>query len=222
MNELAAENALGLQTGDRIQLQFAQNLENLRVKVNLLGFLAGGSLIVTAPESKGKLLMMREGQSLVARIFVGERIVAFNTQVLRVCTRPYHYLHLSYPEQPKQVVVRTSRRVALSLPVEVKRVGAAAWAEALLLDLSVGGGLLASDVELGAVNDRLEVSAIVPLEGMSPQGCTLSGLVRNSYEDASEIDHRFRCGLEFQDVSAQAALVLRALIYEQVLANERV
>jgi len=90
--------ALKIQVGESLQLQRRDGGDSRRLHVKLIGYMAGTSLLVTTPKVADKVMIIREVQPFVARMMVGNRIVGFTTTVLRSCSRPFHYLHLAYPE----------------------------------------------------------------------------------------------------------------------------
>ncbi|HFE32290.1 MAG TPA: flagellar brake protein, partial [Gammaproteobacteria bacterium] len=111
---------LALDIGDILQLQFLGEDSETRYYVKVIGYLEERSLLVTAPQSNGKLLRVRDGQPLAARMMAGTDLVGFTVSVLRSCAVPYPYLHLCYPKDLQSVTVRKSLRVVLDMSATVR------------------------------------------------------------------------------------------------------
>ncbi|MDP1924970.1 MAG: flagellar brake protein, partial [Thiobacillus sp.] len=87
-----------LAIGDAIQLQFQSDVEPSRSFVTLIGYLEGQSVVVTTPIINGSMMLVREGQDFVVRLFSGKSAYAFTTSAKRVTNTPYPHLHLAYPK----------------------------------------------------------------------------------------------------------------------------
>jgi len=200
---------LGLRPGDNLQIQFLlEDGRRVRPSVRIIGVMpgTGGSIIVTAPELGGRLMMVREGQMFVARSFSGELASAFSCRALRLCSHPYPYLHLSYPDNPEQVVIRNSRRVSVLLAATAQRDrGGDNWSvpvAAILSDISTAGAMLETSEPLGAVGTKLRITINVPIEDMDEQKLVLEASIRSSQEDQAD-GGRCRAGVQFLPPNAQ-------------------
>jgi c-di-GMP-binding flagellar brake protein YcgR len=217
-------HGLDLHLGDSLQLQFLQDDgHRVRPSVRFIGQMPQASLIVTAPTQDGKLMVVREGQVFVVRCFTRDVASAFTCRVLRVCSLPYPYLHLSYPERREEVLVRSSRRVSVLMSATVVRQReGGTWSipmAAIVSDMSTTGAMLETSEPLGKVETKLKISFQLPIDGMGEQALSVEGVVRSVYEEGGEGD-RNRYGIEFQSVPSPAQLVLRAFIYEQLLGGD--
>ena len=106
---------LALEIGDTLQMQFLTSVGDERHYVKVMGYAVDKSVLVTAPRVNGRQLEVREGEKIVARLMVGNDIVGFTGKVLRVCSNPYRYLHLSYPKDMQAITVRKALRVNISM-----------------------------------------------------------------------------------------------------------
>ena len=95
---------LNLQVGEMLQIQFMDDETRGQFYVKVVGFLPERSVIVTAPEKGGQAMSVREGRAVLARSFSGEQARGFTCMVMRSCTQPYAYLHLSYPSKIETAV----------------------------------------------------------------------------------------------------------------------
>jgi len=160
----------------------------------------GGSIIVTAPEAGGRLMMVREGQMFVARSFSGELASAFRAGRCASASHPYPYLHLSYPDNPEQVVIRNSRRVSVLLAATAQR---ESWRRQLVgagrrdsERHQHGGAMLETSEPLAAVGTKLRITINVPIEDMDEQKLVLEASIRSSQEDQAD-GGRCRAGVQF-------------------------
>lgn len=212
---------LKLQVGESLQLQ-PRDGDARRMQVKLIGYLPGASLLVTTPRSGDKVMIIREGQPFVARMMVGNRIVGFATTVIRVCSRPFPYLHLSYPEEMEQITVRQAQRVRVKLFASLKNANPDFKFEkaqpATIVDLSTTGALLVAPLQLGEVGDKMTMSCAFKIGG-AEKLLTLKAILRNVHvEDNDEHGKQsFHHGLEFDLKNQQETFALHGFVYEQIV-----
>lgn len=115
------KDPLNLTLGSVLQMQATVPENAPRYSVRLIGAMPGGSLVVTTPSLAGKVQIVREGQRFTIRALKGERVMGFVAQVLSASLKPYPHLHLEYPCDVEQIVVRNASRVSASAR---QRVGA--------------------------------------------------------------------------------------------------
>jgi c-di-GMP-binding flagellar brake protein YcgR len=104
-----------LQSGAKLQLQFLDEPQRDRYQVTVIGYVEGRSLMITAPQKNGSLLLLREGQQFVVRLLSGKQIIGFNSEVTKVYNNPFSYVHLKPPLEVEQLVVRNAHRVELKI-----------------------------------------------------------------------------------------------------------
>ncbi len=211
---------LNLQIGEALQIQFMDDETRGQFYVKVLGFLPERSLIVTAPDNAGQAMSVREGRAVLARSYSGEHARGFTCTVLRSCTQPYAYLHLSYPSKIETMLERQSSRVRSALAVGVRVPDMPADARdipAVIRDLSLTGAQLLASAAVGLSGDRITVKARLPIAKIGDQPVDLPALIRNAQEETGVHDSlwRFRCGIEFEPLDAQTTLTLRAYLYER-------
>ncbi len=220
---------LALDIGDILQLQFLGDDSEARYYVKVIGYLEERSLLVTAPQSNGKLLRVREGQPLAARMMAGTDLVGFTVSVQRICTAPYAYLHLSYPKDFQSVTVRKSLRVSLGLAATVQSCdigGEEITPETerhhvVIRDMSTTGALLAADAPLADTGDCLAVSVNIEV-AEAVEALTFTVVVRNIKVEPAQEKGRpslFLHGVEFQFADRRESVLLHAFVYEQIVRN---
>ncbi|MBI2383202.1 MAG: flagellar brake protein [Gammaproteobacteria bacterium] len=212
---------LGLRIGDTLQLQTLQEDHPARYHVTLIGGAERRSLLVTAPQADGKIILVREGQVFVVRAFLGDRALGFRCTVLKRVAVPYPYLHLSYPYVLEQVRVRRSARVLVQLPGEMISPGPLAGvAKGTVIDLSVTGAMFECSASPGDVGARLRLNCNLPIAGMAVHLLETDVVIRNiETENAPEGTAHY--GVHFMDVNPAAALALRAFVYERLAGMGR-
>ncbi|MEW6118883.1 MAG: flagellar brake protein [Pseudomonadota bacterium] len=206
-----------LNIGDSIQLQFQTGLEPTRCFVTLIGYLEGQSIVVTTPVLNGSLMLVREGQDFVVRLFSGKSVYAFAASARRVTNTPYPHLHLSYPREVRGLVVRNAPRSRINIICHATTEAGKGHA-CLARDISMGGALIASGDKVGDVGDpitlklRVKVGEAEHLLGLK---CRIRSVntSRPTMDDKPTVLH----GLCFEEVSSQDTLVISALLYQNMI-----
>src|SRR6476661_10977761 len=111
--------SLSLPVGISLNLQVLGDRSGHRIQAKVLGYKPGESLIAEVPGARLLPIDLRLGDELAARCLVGRHILGFKCTVLRVCTSPYPYFHLSYPERIEQTEVRQDERAAVAIRARV-------------------------------------------------------------------------------------------------------
>jgi len=214
---------LKLQVGEPLQLQPRDGDGGRRLSVKVIGYLPGQSLLVTTPRVKEKVMIIREGQPFVVRMMVGNRIVGFATTVLRSCARPYPYLHLSYPEEMEQIVVRKAQRVRVKLFASLKNTNPDFQSDkpspVTIVDISTAGALAIATGQLGDVGDKVIVTCAIRIGG-AEKLLTLQSILRNVHVEELDADSphgKFYHGLEFDLKDQQETFALHGFVYEQIV-----
>lgn len=215
-DELRPLDEFKLAIGDALQLQPQAGDGQVRYYVKLIGYLKGKGLIVTTPTQDGKILLMREGQSFVVRMFSGRSVYAFSASIIKVANVPYPHLHLSYPAQVRGLVVRHGARARVSLIAAVQDAQGAASA-ATLGNLSTGGCSLATKAPIGGKGTRIAIKFRVVV-GDAERYLNLEGVIRNSHDELSDDGATLRLvhGIQFIDLAPADHLVLTAYVYQKL------
>jgi c-di-GMP-binding flagellar brake protein YcgR len=220
------KDELTLEIGDVLQLQFLPAESQVRHYVKVIGYRQNQSLIVSTPQTKGKLMLIREGQPIAVRLLSGNSIVAFTVSVLKSNTKPYPYLHLSYPIELQAITVRKAQRVALSTLVKVQDCSPPteeseeihSQVEVKLEDMSTTGALLIHDKPLGEVKDLISVILTLHI-AEAEEILNIIAVIRNVRERVIEDppDTSYLHGIEFQFADRQESILLHAFVYEQIV-----
>ncbi len=216
-------DALRLASGTMIQLQFIDDSRE-RYQSRLMGHLEGRSILVTHPVQDGRLLRIRSGQRVIARAMTSSAAVAFTSNVEALCSSPYPYLHLHYPELVTMNRIRRSPRSAVTMPVGMvvlSEIPRSAEKPARLLDVSPTGARLEAKADHLKVGDEISLTGNFCLSEME-RSITLMGIVRARISGAADssapqppdVAHY---GVEFQSITEEMRLFLHAFVYQQML-----
>lgn len=217
---------LKLQVGEQLQMQARGSEDSRRLNVRVIGYLPGHSLLVTAPRVKGNVMIIREGQPFVVRMMVGNRIVGFATTVMRTCSRPYAYLHLSYPEEMEQIVVRQAQRISVKLFASFKNANPAFKSDkghsAVITDISTSGALVQSERQLGEIGDKIVLTCAFRIAD-AEKLLVIPSVLRNvhaEHVDGTDGEGPFYHGLEFKLKDQQDTFALHGFVYEQIVKGQ--
>jgi len=217
---------LKLQVGETIQLQPRDGEDGKRLHGKIIGYLPGSSLLVTTPRIKDKVMIIREGQPFVVRMMMGNRIVGFTSTVLRVCARPYPYLHLSFPDEMEQIVVRKAQRVSVKLFASLKNDNPDFQSEkphsASIIDISTSGAMLVASEPLGEVSDKVVLTCGLKFAGTQKM-LSIPAVLRNVHSEkaADAVQGKsYYHGLEFKVKDQQDVITLHGFVYENIVNSQ--
>jgi c-di-GMP-binding flagellar brake protein YcgR len=197
-------------------LQFQSEAEHTRSIVTLIGYLVDQGIVVTTPMLNGNIMMVREGQIFIVRLFSGKSAYAFTAVTKRVTNNPYPHLHLSYPKEVRGLVVRGSSRARANIICHATTESGSGYA-CVARDISVGGALIAAREKIAEVGQHLSLKMRVKIndtEHLLAIKCQVRS-VNNSRPNAEEAATLLH-GLSFENVSSQDALVISALLYQNL------
>jgi c-di-GMP-binding flagellar brake protein YcgR len=209
-----------LPAGTVLQVQATAQEKALRHSVRLIGSLPGHSLVITTPTVGGNVQIVREGQRFAVRVLNGERVFGFVSQVIHVAVKPYPHLHLEYPKEFEQIVVRNASRVAADVPASVRNTALPNepqnFVSAMIVDLSDTGAKLSSEMPLGSVDDMLHLRFDLTISGETEE-LGLIGAVRNVHEREDGVSTIWVTGLQFKSLSRYQQVLLHAWVTGRVL-----
>jgi c-di-GMP-binding flagellar brake protein YcgR len=206
---------LRLAMGTLLNIQALPDAGATRLSAQVLGMLDGASIIAHLLGG-GEL---KVGDKLSVRCLEGKSISGFRSTVIEVCNRPYPHFHLSYPSSLDRVEVRQSERVAVAIPVTI-RTASGAEVAAEVRDLSASGALLIGAAAVGNTGERVQLD--LPLmSGAMNRTLTMQASIRNAgaLSQTPGGTPRYRCGLQFVEVSDEDRLFLLGFVYERLAAS---
>lgn len=218
--EMSDFASLNLQVDELLQAQLWAGQESQRYGVRLVGYREKRSILVTAPEFNGQVILVREGQNVVLRYFSGKKAYAFTGDVLRVCSTPYPYLHVTYPASVQGIEVRKAARVKANVTTAV-------WREdnpdtklvCTIVDISFTGAQLSSSVPLGKEGDTLKLCIRVSSQGMTANISPVVVIKVAAENECQGADGGplFMYGVEFRALDQTESFALQVLVYQNLL-----
>jgi len=205
--------ALQLPIGGGLVIERTENARKFNVQ--LLGYKKGVSLMISAPQSKGREVMLETGDALRVRLLSGKSVAAFETHVRYRCFQPFSYYHLSYPHSIEVVDVRNAERVKanLSASVDSEFVLIGDWPKQVAIEnLSETGLCFMSSDFLGLLGHELMFSLTLTLNGRE-SALRLPGVIRNiEHPEADRHPKRYQVGVQFTQLEESERLVLAAYV----------
>jgi len=219
--EPANKSVLRVELGDTLQLQYVDEPDRDRKYVKLIGCLPGQSLMVTTPSQEGKLLLVREDQLFIVRMFSDtvNTVQGFTARVLKAHQRPYPYFHLSYPANCESQVIRKAHRVDLNLIISITNTHPDRTEEktpARMTNLSTAGAQISSRKTIGEAEDVLMIFLKLLVCGVEKY-LNLGGVIKRIRNgEAGEMIY----GLEFLPMEEQETILLHSFVYENLVKNQ--
>ena len=219
-----AEDLLNLTVGTPLQLQGVGVADAPRYQVRTIGYVPGGSLLVTTPQPGGKLVIMRPGQFFKVRMLQGESVMGFESQVMQVYNAPFPHLHLTYPKRIESIVVRNALRVNAGVEALARNIGEDAEGSehrVTFADLSMTGAKLVAERPLGVVGDTLHLSFEVDVAG-KPEKLTVLGTIRNlAVRDRQKVELGYNHGVQFGNINRYQQVLLHGWVLQRMVKEER-
>lgn len=215
-----------LKVGDKLQLELPARRDRERFLVKVIGFLKKTSLMITIPHQ----LPIYEGNKALIRSFSGESAFAFSCTIERIIKTaslslrtPYEYIHLSFPDKIEGVVIRKAHRVKTSIitTVQSSKLNAEEAVSALISDISANGASLDAKKRLGDKGDIINLSFRVSLHNVEAY-MSIKGVIRTilgSDTDETSTPGTIRHGVEFQELKQSDCVILKSMIYQQMIEN---
>lgn len=221
---MANDTSLNFRFGDIALLESGPEASQ-RYRVVVLGGLPGKSLLVTTPEPGEATVPLDVGTSLEIRVLNGDVAQSFRASVLQICSEPYAYLHLSFPDRVERQPARNAPRVVLGLPAAVQpesdfELPGDQGSPATIRDLSTTGAKLESGRSPGSVGAKLLVLTTFTFERGPSHPVVLPAEVR--YVRPFTADDGSTCyafGVRFFDLPVAAEHALAAFVYRHLISR---
>jgi Flagellar protein YcgR len=218
--------SMQLHVGDRLQLELLTDSTRSHYYTTLIGYVSGHSVLLRTPQVQNLPIPVRESEPVLVRTFSGRHAYTFESRVDRVCRTPYPYLHLAYPAQVQQTLIRGALRVRVNLTataVNAAKQDEAVPAALMIGDLSISGALLEAEKSLGEVGETLELAFkfLVQPNNYEVKLATPAKIqsVRKTRKER-RLDEVFTHGVRFAKLRSTEALLLQSYI-QQVLLDDR-
>ncbi|MBI3527795.1 MAG: flagellar brake protein [Betaproteobacteria bacterium] len=218
--------ATQLHVGERLQLELVADSSRSHYYTTLIGFVPGHSVLIRTPLAQNLPIPVPEGAAVLVRAFSGRHAFTLESRVDRVCRSPYPYIHLAYPAQVQQTLIRGALRVRVALPGTTSnspgQVDAPPRA-VTLSDLSVSGAQLDTGLSLGELGERfvLTFKFVVQPNNYEVKLTTPAQIQSvRKIRKGNTPEEMFSLGVRFNKLHATEGLLLQSYI-QQVLLSDR-
>ncbi|TRZ55712.1 MAG: flagellar brake protein [Rhodocyclaceae bacterium] len=205
------------QVGERIQLRLLGRDIQAYYYAHFIGYIKGQSILVTTPVTGGQRIAMTEGERLELRMLTGSNIYIFQSEILRVCVSPSHYLHLRYPERVQMQKLRNASRTRVR--IAAKLTDAQGELEvAQIIDLSPDGAQVVVPKTVGEKGQQVRLSFQAAVDELSA-ALTVNGVIQHVRPAAPGQEWgtgMLEYGIAFADVSDENKLWLKCLVYRHI------
>lgn len=211
--------------GESLQITpLAENSGASKYFIKFIGGVDKKSLICTLPLMDDKVVFLKESSGFSVAMFTGKGVYRFNTMVDNVFSRPYPHMHLKFPREVYLKSLRKNQRLAVSVIVSMLNKTAGEYENAKfagrIVDLSLGGILVETNKISASMNDILECSFKINIDGeelLFVIDGSLKSLSSTEQPDGRTIN---KYGLEFKGMLLQNKLILQNYIF-QLLTGEK-
>ena len=218
--------AAQLHAGERLQLELVADSSRSHHYTTLIGFVPGHSVLIRTPLMQNLPIPVPEGADVLVRAFSGRHAYTVESRVDRVCRSPYPYMHLAYPAQVQQTLIRGALRVRIALPgvasSTVEQADAPPRA-VVLSDLSVSGAQLETEQSLGEPGEKFGLAFKFVVQPNNYEvKLTASAQIQSvrKVKKGKGPEELFSHGVRFNRLHATEGLLLQSYI-QQVLLSDR-
>lgn len=215
--------ATQLHPGERVQLELVTDRSRIQYYTTLIGFVPGHSVLIRTPLVQNLPIPIPEGAAVLVRAFSGRHAFTLESWIERVCRSPYPYMHLAYPAEVQQTLIRGALRVRVDLPGMASNAADQPPRAVLLSDLSVSGAQLETESSLGESGEKMALSFkfVVQPNNYEVKLATSAQIqsVRKIKKGKSP-EEVFSHGVRFNRLHATEGLLLQSYI-QQVLLSDR-
>lgn len=205
------------QIGEKIQLRLLGQDIQAYYYAHLIGYIKDQSILLTTPLLAGQRIDMNEGERVELRMLTGSNIYIFQSEILRVCTSPWHYMHLQYPNRIQLQKLRSGCRTRVRISAQVtNQQGEQLMAE--ISDLSAAGAQVILPRQYSLKGDHLRLSFPASADELSTS-LNLDGVVKHQRPAAPGHEwgaEMLEYGIAFANVSNQDKLWLKCLVYQHI------
>lgn len=205
------------QVGERVQLRLLGRDIQAFHYATLIGYIKGQSILVTTPLSGRQRIAMTEGERLELRMLTGSNIVIFQSEIIRVCVSPSHYLHLQYPERIQMQKLRNASRTRVRIAAKLTA-AQGALEIAQIIDLSPDGAQVVVPKLIGDKGQQVQLSFQASVDELTST-LTLDGLIQHTRPAAPGHEWgegMLEYGISFTGVSDENKLWLKCLVYRHI------
>lgn len=218
-SEIFPPDGIKPQVGERVQLRLVGRNRNTQIyyQSRLIGYIREQTVLITSPISDGKRIDIADGEILECRMLNGSHIHAFESEVIRVCASPSHYLHLRYPTVVKMQKLRNGPRARVNIAASITD-NKGKHEQGHIIDLSPDGAQIVIPSNVGGNGQTLTINFSANADGLNST-LTLTGLVQHVRplkvnQDAVQGNvEKLEYGVAFTNIKEEEKLWLMCIVY---------
>lgn len=123
------------------------------------------ALVLIAPVDKGEAVPINVGDEITVNYWLGTKLYTFRSEVVAVNQEYQQTITVAWPRKKEHLQRRNFLRVQAEIPVAFALVGGDDIYHASTLNISGGGVLVKSPIQL-KVNDELDIQLTIPGKGV--------------------------------------------------------
>lgn len=218
-SEIFPPDGIKPQIGERVQLRLIGRNSNNQIyyQSRLIGYIRGQSVLLTTPIADGKRIDMIDGEILECRMLNGSHIHMFESEIVRACTTPSHYLHLRYPTVVKMQKLRNAPRTRVDISAQLTDSNGK-QEQCKIIDLSPNGAQIIVPQHVGESGQSLKINFPAAADELKTT-LTLNGLIQHVRPLNPEQEHgtegmaHHEYGVAFLDMSEEEKLWMKCIVY---------
>ncbi len=216
-NEIFPPDGIKPQIGERVQIRLLNGSSQTYFTARLIGYVRDKSILLTTPTIAGKRIDIGDSELLECRMLNGSNIYIFQSELVRACASPMHYLHLQYPQSVRVQKLRNAPRARVHIAATATDTKNQA-SPAQILDLSPDGCLLVSPATLGQAGYALTVAFTAMVDELQ-KPLKLNGSIQHvgvakaGQNGSPEV---IEYGIAFSKCSDEERLWLKSVVYQHI------
>jgi len=215
-NEQASDlSNLSILPGQSVNIELN---DDQRYKTQLLGINPQHTVLIATPIlGKDRPLLVRKGQLINVRFFTKKVACAFQAKVRHICTTPYHYIHLTYPNKVIIDEIRRASRVMADVSVSALNKTQPQYDKSAggIVDISTAGAKLETIDPIGEVGDVLLLTAMVHI-GRIKRLVTWDAHIKTIFNRYDLANSSAAYGIEFDYLNDLDYLALHGYVNGQI------
>lgn len=212
---------IGLQIGCPIQLQLLDG-DSKVYTVQLIGFLHGEGLIISAPKSSGNELSMilRDDQPLNVHLRSNNYEIAFRSNIVEKRLTPYPHLHIEVPEKIENFKELHSEIIQMQQDGTLINIDNDCHSSQVeLVGLNFEQAVIRHTEALVSRRQRVTLTLSFLFAGIN-NVIVLEGVISEIRIEPETGSYLF--DLSYEELDQSDKILLRAFIYERMLLNMKV
>jgi hypothetical protein len=203
--------------GDIVHLE--RGLDGTRLTTQFIGYQKNKSVVVTIPVDAQGPVFLKEGETVVVKVFSGKHVLAFPSTVLAFVAKPFPHLHLNYPADVSGVVVRHAKRAPTRIVASLESEGEQAARHHHRFERR---GIVFRD----ALSDH-QGRGEYPLQLQNRDrrlSFSIAGRLSGAFESRAQFDvlpGATAYGAQFKELSAEDALVIALFVCQQSMLDAK-